>query len=119
MTTRTLSTYLSSLVDIAAATQSDHLAQQQDEQARVEQAARERLTPLEARLKRVLADIPNGVQLEGISLPTIQTMLKGRWRGNCHPGELGRALRHLGYTRERRWRGETDGFKALWFPPTP
>jgi hypothetical protein len=25
------------------------------------------------------------------------------WRGNCHPGELGMALRKLGFKRERRW----------------
>ena len=34
-----------------------------------------------------------------------QRPLKGRWRGNCHPGELGTALRKLGFRRERRWRG--------------
>ena len=41
-------------------------------------------------------------------------MLKGRWRGNAHPGELGAALRKLGYIRTRGWRGEKVGFIALW-----
>ena len=119
MTTEVLLAYVSNLMNITTAEHSDYVAQQQDAQAREEQAARDRLTPLEARLKRVLSDIPDSVQREGLSLPTLQQMLRGRWRGNCHPGELGRALRRLGYTRDRRWRGEAEGFKALWFPPTP
>jgi hypothetical protein len=53
------------------------------------QAARERLTPIEERLARVLATIPIELQREGLSLPALQTSLRGRWRGNCHPGELG------------------------------
>jgi hypothetical protein len=52
------------------------------------QAARERLTPVEERLARVLATIPIELQREGLSLPALQTSLRGRWRGNCHPGEL-------------------------------
>jgi hypothetical protein len=38
-----------------------------------------------------------------------------RWRGHCHPGELGAALRKLGFKRERRWR-DASGFQALWYP---
>ena len=77
-------------------------------------AARRRLTPLEDRLVRVLDTIPMDVQREGLSLATLQTSLKGRWRGSCHPGELGAALRKLGYQRRRQWRGK-DGFRSLWF----
>lgn len=79
------------------------------------QAARDRLTPLEDRLARLLATIPMEVQLEGLSLPALQTTLRGRWRGSCHPGELGAALRKLGYVRKRQW-SSTDGFVALWYP---
>jgi hypothetical protein len=32
-----------------------------------------------------------------------QTASSKGWRGNCHPGELGMALRKLGFKRERRW----------------
>lgn len=78
-------------------------------------AARDRLTPLEDRLARLLATIPEEVQNEGLSLASLRVGLKGRWRGSCHPGELGSALRKLGYHRRRQWQGE-DGFKALWFP---
>lgn len=79
------------------------------------QAARERLSPLETRLEKLLATIPPEVQAEGLSLNALQTSLKGRWRGSCHPGELGSALRKLGYERRRQWTDE-DGFRALWFP---
>jgi hypothetical protein len=54
-------------------------------------------------LSRLLATIPTEVQREGLSLASLQASLRGRWRGNCHPGELGSALRKLGFKRERRW----------------
>ncbi len=78
------------------------------------QAVRERLTPLEDRLARVLATIPLELQREGLSLSSLQAALRGRWRGNCHPRELGTALRKLGFTRRRRWR-DGAAFCALWF----
>jgi len=53
------------------------------------------------------------VQLEGLSLAALQASLMGRRRGNCHPGELGAALRRLGFEQRRNWRG-ADGFRALW-----
>lgn len=79
-----------------------------------EMEARERLTPLEARLARLLGTIPVELQREGLSLPTLQAALRGRWRGRCHPGELGAALRRLGFERRRSWKKEA-GFSALWF----
>jgi hypothetical protein len=81
--------------------------------ALVEQAARERLVPLDARLTRLLATIPEAVQKDGLSLPALQASLRGRWRGNCHPGELGRALAKAGFVRTRDWRS-VNGFRAIW-----
>ena len=104
------------IAELNAAVEREHANQQKirDEEARVNiQAARERLTPVEERLARLLATIPDELQREGLSLTSLQTSLRGRWRGNCHPGELGAALRKLGFTRQRRWRGE-GGFRALW-----
>jgi hypothetical protein len=87
-----------------------------EEKKRAEiQAAQECLTPLHERLSRLLATIPIEIQREGLSLASLQSSLRGRSRGNCHPGDLGNALRKLGFTRRRRWHGE-GGFKALWFP---
>jgi hypothetical protein len=78
------------------------------------QAVRERLTPLEDRLSRLLTTIPSEIQREGLSLASLQASLRGRWRGNCHPGELGGALRKVGFKRERRWHADA-GFCALWY----
>ena len=75
-----------------------------DENARAEaEAVRVRLTPLEDRLTRLLTTIPIDVQREGLSLASLQASLRGRSRGNCHPGELGQALRRLGFQRQRDW----------------
>jgi hypothetical protein len=76
-------------------------------------AARERLTPLDGRLARLLATIPIEVQREGPPLAAMQASLRGRTRGSCHPGELGAALRRAGFVRQRNWRG-VDGFRAIW-----
>ena len=81
------------------------------------QAWRDRLTPLETRLAKILTEIPPEIQAEGLALQALQTFLKGRWRGCAHPGELGAALRHLGWSRTRLWRGDEVGFRALWYPP--
>lgn len=75
----------------------------------------ERLTPLEDRLAKLLASIPAEIKDQGISLPTIRNMLAGKWRVKCHPGELGIALRRLGYERRRNWSNVTQSFGALWF----
>ena len=85
-----------------------------EERARTEaKAARERLTSLDERLTRLLTTIPIEVQREGLSLAALQASLRGRRRGNCHPGELGAALRRLGFVRQRDWSG-ADGFRAVW-----
>jgi hypothetical protein len=100
---------LNAALDVATQARSE-----EQERAAV-QAARERLTPLEDRLARLLVSIPREAQSEGLSLPTLQAALRGRWSGNCHPGDLGAALRKLGFERRRQWRGGA-GFQALWYP---
>ena len=87
-----------------------------DRQAEV-RAARERLTPLEDRLAKVLATIPAEVKREGLSLPTLVPLLRGRRCATANPGQLGVALRKLGWRRERKWRGGDVGFRALWIGP--
>lgn len=76
----------------------------------------ERLTPLEDRLSKLLTVIPHEVKEQGLSLHALRNMLAGKWRGKCHPGELGNALRKLGYQRRRNWSNGTRSFRALWFP---
>jgi predicted DNA binding CopG/RHH family protein len=112
---RQMSAYIQ---ELTAAVERKNAEQQKlrDEEARANaQAARERLVPLEQRVARLLATIPPQVQHEGLSLAVLQASLRGRWRGTCHPGELGDALRKLNFERRRRWHG-AGGFQALWFP---
>jgi hypothetical protein len=56
------------------------------------------------------------VQDEGLSIVEVQRMLRppGARRSCCNAGQLGGALRRLGFTRERRWRDGGAGFRALW-----
>ena len=42
-------------------------------------------------------DDPQSRCSEGLSLSSLQASLRGRSRGNCHPGELGAALRRFGF----------------------
>lgn len=108
-----LPAYAAKLKKIA---EENHAEQQarRDQIARAEaEATRVRLTPLDARLTRLLTTIPIDVQREGLSLASLQASLRGRSRGNCHPGELGAALRRLGFQRRRDWSG-VEGFRAIW-----
>jgi Tfp pilus assembly protein PilN len=98
---------------LQAAVERDQARREDQKRVAAAQAARERLTPLDERLSRLLATIPPEVQAEGLSLHALQNGLRGRWRGNAHPGELGAALRRLGFERQRDWHG-VDGFRALW-----
>ncbi len=109
--------YIAQLKAAAKADQYRQAKAAEAERAADANAARERLTPLNDRLTRVLAAIPAEVSREGLSLASVQVMLKGRNRGRAHPGELGSALRRLGWTRRRSWRGGDAGFAALWYPP--
>lgn len=106
-----------SQIQAEAKAYNDKRQAERDEKARAEaEAVHVRLTPLESRLARLLARIPTDVQAQGLSLPALQASLKGRTRGNCHPGDLGNAMRKLQYVRRRNWCGEGAAFRALWFP---
>lgn len=75
----------------------------------------ERLTPLEQRVKKLLAEMPEETLAQGLSLDSLRRLLAGKWRGNCHPGELGEALRKLGFDRRRNWSDVEGGFRAKWY----
>jgi hypothetical protein len=105
--------YVAKLNEISEARRGEQQARCEEQARSAAEATRERLTPLDKRLERLLATIPVEVQLEGFSLSSLQTSLRGRWRGNAHPGEIGRALRRLGFERRRNWRG-AQGFCAIW-----
>jgi hypothetical protein len=105
--------YLAKLNATAKANRAEAQARREERTRAEVESARVRLTPLEERLARLLATIPVELQHQGLSLASLQASLKGRRRGSCHPGELGAALRRLGFERRRDWRG-ADGFRAVW-----
>ena len=82
--------YIRSLMKSVEAEHAKRQAQR-EEQARAEaQAAREKLVPLDVRLKRLLGTIQHEVQADGISLETLRedasrrerarVPLRGHWR---------------------------------------
>ena len=77
---------------------------------------RDRRTSLDDRLKHLLSTIPPEVQAAGLSIVEVQTMLRprGSTRSICTAGQLGDALRRLGFERERRWRDGRSSFRAIW-----
>ncbi len=55
--------------------------------------------------------LSNAVKV-GFALNDLRKLPSGKWRGNCHPGELGAALRKLGYKRKRNWSKSNGVLKA-------
>ncbi|KHO53300.1 MAG: hypothetical protein QT04_C0006G0006 [archaeon GW2011_AR11] len=76
------------------------------------------LTPLLDRLKRVIDSLTLPQRQQGLPLEFYRERLLGRQSGRkVHAGELGAALRKLGYIRRRGWCESENGFRALWWPP--
>jgi hypothetical protein len=74
------------------------------------------LTPLHKRLQRLLDTIPSSEQRKGLSLLDLQSCLRGRKGGLPHIGELGAAMRRLGWQRQRAWSNEKSAFSSKWYP---
>lgn len=110
-----MSTYMDSVRAQSETQISNKLATREASNQKSEAEWTERLTPLEDRLAKLLANIPAEIKSQGLSLPALRTMLAGKWRGKCHPGELGMALRRLGYERRRNWSDGIRSFCALWY----
>jgi len=68
---------------------------------------------LEYCLAGLLAMIPLDVHRDGLWLAALQASLRGRRRGNCHPGELGAAFGGLELRRRQDWSGLADSVR-LW-----
>jgi hypothetical protein len=106
-----MSTYLKRREDLARASAEQRAQARQEALAR----AKEDLTPLEVRVRKLLEELPPELLREGICLHTLQTRLRGRKHGLAHCGELGGVLRRLGFERRRDWRARaTGGHRALW-----
>lgn len=75
---------------------------------------RETSVPLVERVKKLTASIPEPERHTPKSLEWFRTRLKGRSGKSVHAGELGDALRKLGYVRKRSWSDRENGYRALW-----
>lgn len=75
------------------------------------------IAPLHTRLQKLLDTIPDSVQRQGLSLLDLQACLRGRKGGLPHIGEMGAAMRKLGWQRHRAWSDENTAFSSRWHPP--
>lgn len=75
------------------------------------------LARLHTRLQRLLDTIPYNAQHQGLSLLELQAHLRGRKGGLPHIGEMGAAMRKLGWKRHRAWSDENTAFSSRWYPP--
>ncbi len=69
------------------------------------------------RLERLLNSLPDNEISIPRPLEWFRIRLRGRGGKGAHPGELGAAMRKLGWTRKRSWYNNNAGFRSLWFPP--
>ena len=75
------------------------------------------LPALHMRLQKLLDTIPPSAQRQGLSLLDLQACLRGRKGGLPHIGEMGAAMRKLGWQRHRAWSDENTAFSSRWYPP--
>ncbi|MEF8699334.1 MAG: hypothetical protein V5B33_08420 [Candidatus Accumulibacter sp. UW20] len=107
----TLNADASAAIDAAAQAQ-------RVEEAKQHATWRERLTPLDQRLAKLLAEIPNDLKTAGLSLEALRVQLAGRYSQTARASDVAAALRKLGWRRTRCWRGDEspEGFRATWHP---
>lgn len=77
----------------------------------------ERLTPLVDRLRKLIDGLPPEEQSKPRSLEFFRVRLRGRLGRCARAGDVGEALRELGWTRRRSWAGPGRSFCAYWYPP--
>ncbi len=109
------------IAELNRGVEAERIRREAAQRAQAEAAAsvsRAKLAPLDVRVARLIAAVPPEVQRDGLSLQDLQVQLRGRGRGHsgCHVGELGEAMRRLGFRRKRRWDGGPAGYRALWYP---
>jgi hypothetical protein len=109
-----MSAYIRDLQRMVAEKEAARKAARAEEARAAADAARERLSPLDERLARLLATIPVDTLRTGVPLISLQRALKGRQGRNCSSSELADCLRRAGLARFRNWSKGKDGFRAVW-----
>jgi hypothetical protein len=105
-----MTAYVQRLSDLAKRSQAERA---KVKAAQAEAEAAERITSLAERLQRLLDELGEQAQRDGLLLSELQVRLRGRRRGCAHPGEVGRCLRKMGFERTRRWRKDAT-LSAIW-----
>lgn len=99
-------------------TRAEHAAERAQAEANKAQLFEVRHTPMAARLKAIISAMPATEQVKPRPLSFFVAALAPKYHGSrAHRGEVAEGLRQLGWVRERKWRGEQEGFRALWIPP--
>jgi hypothetical protein len=117
-----MKTYVAQLQAIVAETEAAHRDSQERTSQQAAKTARDRLVPLETRLKRLLDEIPPQVKAVGLPILELRLRLAGRARRNrgfvgCQIGELANEMRRVGWRRVRDWTSREKGYCSRWFPP--
>jgi hypothetical protein len=111
--------YLANFINQSNEQQQARRAEQSEQEARKAKELsvfRETATPLEARLKKLIATIPSEELNTPRPLEWFRTRLMGVEGRGAHAGRLGEALRKLNYERKRTWSDSDNGFRSLWHP---
>jgi hypothetical protein len=103
-----MSAYTSRLMDLARRS-----AAEREKKKAATKEDPELYAPLDARLRKLLKEIPEQILWDGITISYLQSRLRGRRGGMAHVGELGRALRSLGYERVRSW-NHREELSVIW-----
>ena len=100
----------------------DRLARRAEADAEQRRGFSLRHTSMEDRLLKLIGAMPEDEREQPRPISFFVNALRAKYptrgRGRASPAEIGPALRALGWRRERKWRAEDQGFRALWIPPT-
>ncbi len=117
MTTTRLDAYVNHLLSRTRERVGLHeAAQALADQQRREQQRRAR--PLDEQIERLMRELPPAQRERCWSMAELLPRLSGKYRDHPHAKEVGQALRHLGWHRERRYGHGFDGSR-VWLPPSP
>lgn len=72
------------------------------------------MRPMHERVESVLRQLTPDELNAGIRLEWLCEQIAGKYRGCAQPRQIGAALRRLGFTRKRCWRGGDIGFRSTW-----
>lgn len=73
------------------------------------------LKPLTEQIVELMLSLPPAQRSRPWSIVDLQGRLRGRYKERPRLGDIGEALRALGWTRQRDWRNQGGG-RRIWVP---